>query len=256
MPVRTEKWPAGTPCWVDLAVPDIEAAKAFYGAVIGWEFDERGAEYGGYVNCHRGGALAAGLSPQYQAGVPVGWTVYFATEDIATTAQRIGDAGGSVAFGPLEVMDLGTMALAADPGGAAFGIWQSGAHTGFGLYREPGAVIWEELVPGTGGAAAARDFYGSVFDLSFTGMDGGYAFTPAGALDNESVGSVGDPTAEDAGPHWQLWFLVPDVDAAAAAAAAHGGKVVSVPHASQWGRQARLLDPAGAELWVMSAPAA
>ncbi len=252
MPVRTEKWPVGTPCWADLAVPDIEAAKSFYAAVLGWEFDERGPEYGGYVNCHRGGGTAAGLSPQYQPGTPVAWTMYFATDDAGATATRITDAGGTVAFGPLEVMDMGTMALAGDPGGATFGIWQSGSHTGFGLYREPGALVWEELAPGEGGARLASEFYRTVFDLRISGSDGGYQFKPAGWTESETVGSIGDPSAEDAGPHWQLWFIVEDVDAAAAAAAHHGGKVVGVPHQSPQGRQARLLDPAGAELWVIA----
>ena len=26
MPIRTDPWPAGTPCWTDLAVPDVDAA--------------------------------------------------------------------------------------------------------------------------------------------------------------------------------------------------------------------------------------
>ena len=41
-------------------------------------------------------------------------------------------------------MDVGRMAVAADPGGAVFGIWQARAHTGFGLANEPGSVCWNE----------------------------------------------------------------------------------------------------------------
>lgn len=254
MPVRTESWPVGTPCWADLTVPDIDAAKAFYGPVLDWEFGEGTDEYGGYVNCSRNGSLVAGLSPMFQAGMPAAWTTYFASEDATETAERIVTAGGTVVMPPVEVMGMGTMAVAADPGGASFGVWQAGSHTGFGLYREPGSVVWEELVPGEGGAAGARDFYGGVFGLDFTPMDGGYMFRPAQRLriDEDHVGSIGAPRSETATPGWRLWFVVADTDAACSAASAHGGKVVGPASPGAFGREARLLDPAGAELYVIT----
>jgi predicted enzyme related to lactoylglutathione lyase len=30
MPTRDEAWPQGTPCWVDLGVDDVDAARTFY----------------------------------------------------------------------------------------------------------------------------------------------------------------------------------------------------------------------------------
>jgi predicted enzyme related to lactoylglutathione lyase len=41
---------AGTPCWVDLATPDLDAAESFYREVFGWEIPElpNSAEMGGY----------------------------------------------------------------------------------------------------------------------------------------------------------------------------------------------------------------
>lgn len=247
MPVRTAAWPPGTPCWADLAVPDLDAAKRFYGAVLGWEYTDHGEEYGDYVTCTRDGARAAGLTPMYQAGMPVAWTVYFATEDLPATVTRIQDAGGTVVFGPMQVMDLGHMALATDPTGVAFAVWQAGSNTGIEVHNAPGGLVWEEAV--TPDSARAQDFYAAVFDLTFESMGGVAAFkTPVSA---ESIGSIGasDP---DTAPHWRLWFVVEDADAAAAAAAANGGKVVGAPSDGDWGREARLLDPAGAELVVMS----
>jgi len=38
MSTRTSRWPAGVPCWVDLATTDVAAARDFYGAVLGWSF--------------------------------------------------------------------------------------------------------------------------------------------------------------------------------------------------------------------------
>lgn len=254
MPVRSEAWPAGTPCWTDLAVPDLDAAKSFYGAVLGWDFVDTGDQYGGYVNCVRDGAMVAGLTPEHDQGAPPAWTVYFATEDAAAAADRVTAAGGTVSTGPMQLMDLGSMVLAADPGGAPFGLWQAGSHTGFELYRDNGAVIWDELVPGEGGAARAQEFYAAVFDLQFTETDGWLLFKPAQGIDSENVGSIGSIGNQDAAPHWQQWFIVPDADAAAATATERGGTVLRPPAAMPFGRDARIQDPAGAELYVVSFP--
>jgi uncharacterized protein len=37
----------GAPDWVDLGTPDVDAAVAFYGAVLGWHFQSAGPEAGG-----------------------------------------------------------------------------------------------------------------------------------------------------------------------------------------------------------------
>jgi len=49
MSERTSYTP-GTPCWVELATPDVEAAESFYGELFGWEIPEQpnSAELGGY----------------------------------------------------------------------------------------------------------------------------------------------------------------------------------------------------------------
>ena len=45
MPTRSQPWPAGTPCWIDLSAPDLGAAKEFYGAVFGWSFLDLGPDF-------------------------------------------------------------------------------------------------------------------------------------------------------------------------------------------------------------------
>ena len=44
-------YPPGTPSWVDLGSPDIEAAAAFYTGMFGWDAPEGSPETGGYRNC-------------------------------------------------------------------------------------------------------------------------------------------------------------------------------------------------------------
>lgn len=253
MPVQTDPWPAGSPSWVDLAVPDIAAARQFYGAVLGWEFADSGPEYGGYVTCSRNGATTAGLSPLFAPGMPVAWTLYIASDDAAATAAAVADAGGTVAFGPIDVMGQGTMAVAADPTGAAFGIWQAGTNPGYRLHSEPGGLVWEHAV--VPDSSVAREFYTRVFDWSYGELGNDQYTFAVGDRPLGGLGGTGNSSGETTHTGWALWFGVADCDEAARVAAHHGGKVVGVPEDTPFGRQARLMDPAGAEFFVMAVPA-
>ena len=47
MTTRDEPWKTGTPCWVDLIVPDVEKAVAFYSELFGWDCEEGAYRKGG-----------------------------------------------------------------------------------------------------------------------------------------------------------------------------------------------------------------
>ena len=70
MPTRDTAWPAGTPNWIDIAVPDVEAALAFYGPVLGWSFVDTGPDFGNYQMCRVGDRNAAGIGPQQSPDQP------------------------------------------------------------------------------------------------------------------------------------------------------------------------------------------
>ena len=86
MSTRTDPWPAGTPCWVDLSVPDLQSAVDFYADVIGWTFVDSGPEYGNYHIAQVDGRAAAGIGPIMQEGQPAAWTVYLASDDVDADA--------------------------------------------------------------------------------------------------------------------------------------------------------------------------
>ena len=50
-----DQYAPGTPSWVDVSVPDTDAAAAFYGGLFGWEAGEAGnvEETGGYRHVQR-----------------------------------------------------------------------------------------------------------------------------------------------------------------------------------------------------------
>jgi uncharacterized protein len=250
MPTRDTPWPNGTPCWVDYGAADLEAAKDFYAALLGWEYTEGSEEYGGYLNALRNGEPAAGLDPRMDEHQPVAWTTYFATDDSAAAVDRIRRAGGTVLVEPMEVVPFGTMTIALDPQGTPFGLWQAAEHTGERIFNEPGSVTWNEA--SVEDPAAAREFYAAVFGFRFAPVEGVPDYTTF-ATGDRPLGGLGGVTP-GLPKGWLTCFAVADTDRAAAMTEARGGKVVTAPVDSPFGRFAVLEDPWGA-LFEVLAPA-
>lgn len=248
MSTRNTPWPAGTPCWVDLATPDIAAATAFYGPLLGWEFVDTGAEMGNYHMCLRDGAPVAGMAtPPADTGTPPGWTTYLASDDADASAEAITRAGGTLAFPAMTVADQGRMLVAVDPVGAMFGVWQHGEHIGMRRANEPGSVGWNQCM--SADPDTARAFYRDVFGYTYTAMEGGMNYsTIDGAGPGNTIGGIGElpPGSPPGAPAWQAYFVVEDADAAAATIRAGGGTVRSGPDASPFGRMIDAIDPHGA----------
>jgi predicted enzyme related to lactoylglutathione lyase len=249
MSERTSYVP-GTPCWVDLGTPDIDAAAAFYGGLFGWSVEEgeNSEQTGGYRQATLRGKPVAGVMPLMQEGQPPAWSTYVSVEDADATAAKVREAGGMVMAEPMDVMDLGRMAIFADTTGAVFGVWQPGTFAGAQVVNEPGAVVWNEL--NTRDTEAAKAFYGTVFGWSFEEREfetGTYASIKVG---DDTVGGMIDITgrAPDEVPaHWLVYFSVEDTDATIEQAKGSGGDVVFGPEdISEVGRIAVLKDPFGA----------
>lgn len=249
MSTRTSPWPPGMPCWADLSVPDPEAARAFYQAVFGWDYTAAGDEFGGYVTALKGSSAVAGIGPQQQPG-PVAWTLYLASFEVDATAGLIDANGGTVFLEPVAVGDLGRMAMATDPSGAVFGVWQAGTHIGAGLVNEPGGLAWNDLRATD--PAAAWAFYEAVF---------GYETRPLEAAgpeyrtfhlpgDDAPLGGMGGMMGSEGGSHWVVYFSVASADDAVAAVDKAGGTVQSPPFDTPYGRMAAVTDPFGAPLML------
>ncbi|MGM1058337.1 VOC family protein [Saccharothrix sp. Mg75] len=236
--------PLGTPTWIDLAVADPAGARAFYGAVFGWRFAPSAIG----TDCLLGGLPVAGLR-EADGG---GWTVHLATDDCDATAKRVVAAGGEVLDGPHDVGDLVRTALAVDPTGARFGLWQGRAHPGCRLVNEPGTLVRNDLV--TAEPEAARTFYRAVFDFTLDGNDDlpDWDFTFLRRPDGHEVGGVlGLPGAPASA--WATCFEVADTDATVAAVLAAGGTSAD-PQDTPYGRSAVLTDPFGTEFSVIARP--
>ncbi|MBD0673271.1 VOC family protein, partial [Streptomyces sp. CBMA156] len=161
---------AGVPCWVVLTTPDPARAQRFYGALFDWEFVPTGPAE---TVATRYGVQVAAVEPSDPSAPPAVWTTFLACPDPPRTVAAVRAAGGRALREPYEVPELGRAALAVDPLGARFGLWQAGTVDGAGLVDEPGALAWNEhLSPDP---EAARAFYRTVFGYTYDRPRAGHA---------------------------------------------------------------------------------
>jgi uncharacterized protein len=254
---RDTRWPAGTPCWVDVSVDDVPKAIAFYQALFGWDIELGGPEVGGYSIAHSGGRIVAAISPK-MAGpdAPTVWTTYLATDDTDATAAKVKGAGGQVLAGPMDVMEEGRMAVAMDPAGAVFGLWQGERTTGLQVANEPGSLVWSEQMSRDLGASQA--FYQAVFGYGHQDMSSdGFKYATLMVGDHE-VGGIGEypaGTPAEVPAAWATYFAVTDTDAAMAKVTELGGSVVRPAEDTPFGRIAVVADNHGAVFSVITPPA-
>ena len=151
MSERTSYAP-GTPCWVDLATPDIEAARGLL---------RRAARLGGPRAAELG--RTGRLPPRQErrrrrrrgdaadAGGPADGLDHLRLGRRRRRDRwpRSSEAGGQVMVEPMDVMDLGTMAVFTDPTGAVCGVWQAGTFAGAASWSTSPAPS-----PGTSSAPA------------------------------------------------------------------------------------------------------
>lgn len=257
----TTDYLVGSPCWLDLAVPDTAAAKAFYGGVFGWTLQPYGEDEGSYGLFQSDGKTVAALG-QIEKGARPAWMIYFSTQDADATAAKVRSTGGTVRLDPDDVGDHGRMTQLSDPQGAEFAAWQPGKTPGLDMVDEPGSLMWVELY--TTDASQAKDFYKGLFGWEYSDMpmpgDAAGTYTiigPAGGEQERMHGGLMQVRKQDlasAGgrPYWHPVFHTTDCDATVAKVKELGGKLTMGPEDAEGvGRMAVLADPFGADFVVL-----
>jgi uncharacterized protein len=257
MGTRTSYEP-GVFSWVDLATTDVDGAKAFYGGLFGWSYDDQPIPEGGsYAMCRLDGSDVAGLgsmpAAQREMDIPPHWNNYVTVASADEAARRAEELGGQVLAPAFDVMDVGRMAVIADPTGAPLSVWQPRTHPGAGLVNEPGAFTWNEL--STHDVDAAKSFLEPLFGWRVEEIDtqGGPRYWTIGH-DSAAAGRNGGvrelaPEQREAGvpPHWMPYFVVESADDASRHAGELGGSTPFGPIDLPMGaRIAVLTDPQGA----------
>ncbi|GGX46355.1 hydrolase [Streptomyces fructofermentans] len=226
---------------MDAQLPDVEAGKRFYGELFGWTFEPfapTGAAqgpYGGSVRADLDGKPVASLAPKRDGRMPTVWTVHFATPDAAALVGRVREAGGQVITAPVPLGDYGTTALATDPEGAVFGLWQGAELPGFGVRHGRGSFCWVELYARD--TAVADAFYSTLFHDALFGP---------GTTRDFGRAHVSDVFFAEMPPHFLVHFGVEDCEAALGTVVRLGGRVQAPPFDTSYGHVAVVTDNQGA----------
>jgi predicted enzyme related to lactoylglutathione lyase len=249
----TVTYAPGTPSWVDLGTSDIAAATRFYAGLFGWQIEDQGEQMGHYSICRIDGKMVAGISPLMNPQQPVAWSTYVDVDSAADTVQKARSAGGNIFVEPMKVMDLGTMAVFADPSGAVISIWQPGMHKGAELANRPNSLSWNEL--NTRDLEGAKAFYPKVFGWGIKSDQipehGEYVEWQVGNRSVAGALTMPSQAPAQAPSFWLVYFAVSDTDAAVAAATGLGAQVMVPATDIPQGRFSVITDPLGATFAII-----
>jgi predicted enzyme related to lactoylglutathione lyase len=243
---------AGTPSWVDHAAKDLAGSNSFYSSLFGWEADDQGEEMGHYTLMRKSGKTVAGNMGVMMEGQPSAWTSYISVEDADATVERAKKAGAAVVLEPMDVVDIGRMAIFVDPTGAAIGVWQPKTFKGAELANEAASFVWNEL--NTRNVAAAKTFYTDVFGWTANDLDmGGMQYTEWKLGDKTVAGmmTMPDMVPAEVPAHWLVYFGTDDTDATVAKASELGATTLVPPTDIPPGRFSVLMDLDGAAFAVI-----
>jgi len=224
----------GRPLWYELMTTDMRAAEAFYQHVIGWTTSPFDGARHPYTMFNRSGEVSIGgvMTKPPEVKAPPFWAMYVGGPKLEDAVAHIKRLGGKSHTEVIQIPKVGRMQMMMDPQGAPFYVLEP---TGEGERPEAapeiGEASWHELM--TTDAAAAMKFYQEVFgwkpsEAMDMGAMGKYQMfdRPHGM-----IGAVMNTPSEMASvpPHWQIYFRVPDVHAAAERIKAKGGRILTGP---------------------------
>src|SRR5512143_1878530 len=109
--------------WHDLMTTDLEGSKRFYGELFGWQVKAMGE--GPYWVVNVGDQGIGGMMPLGpEANMPSHWMGYIGVASVADAAARVTGAGGTLHKGKTEIPEVGWFAVAVDPQGAPFMLFE------------------------------------------------------------------------------------------------------------------------------------
>ncbi len=110
--------------WNELATSDVERAKAFYAATLGWTYDSFPMSGRPYWVAKSGDWYVGGIGGVEIGSLPVSSSYWFSFIEVDDVDRRIAAAlerGAKVIRAPHDVPNVGRVAVLEDPTGAAVG---------------------------------------------------------------------------------------------------------------------------------------
>ena len=247
--------PSGSFVWYELLANDETVATAFYPRVLGWTTEPFKTApgqppYTVWKNGSQGiGGLMTLPTEARAAGAPSYWLGYVHVADTDKSLAQAKSLGASIQMGPIDIPEVGRMAVIADPQGASLALFTPKT-VGSGPMPElgdPGYVSWNELA--TDDCKKAWEFYHPMFGWQKgEAMDMG----PMGTYqilqypDGRQMGAMYNRPPQIPVSNWLYYFRVRDLDQAVKSTQQSGGKVINGPMDVPGGRIAQCLDPQGA----------
>ncbi|HEX3529843.1 MAG TPA: VOC family protein [Thermoanaerobaculia bacterium] len=223
--------------WHDLMTPDLEAAKAFYTAVVGWGTTTwEGAGMGApYTMWTAGETPIGGLMRLPEEAVAGGaqphWLAYVTVPDVDDAAAQVKGLGGKVRVPPTDIPTVGRFSVLADPQGALFAAYKPQNEQPEPEGMPPvGDFSWHELA--TSDQEAAFGFYSALFGWEkTTSMDMGEmgTYQMYGRKGQTLGGIYTKPAGTPGGPAWLHYTRVADIQKATETLRAQGGQVLNGP---------------------------
>lgn len=242
----------GQVVWHELMTPDLAGAKAFYGSLFGWTFNDYNipgsppyAMFGESMEKTSGGFCDANMIP---GNPPPHWLCYWHVDDVNAIPGQVESLGGKVMVPPTDIPTVGRFTVATDRDGAVFAvITLADLEKYMGLPQGAGTFCWYELHAKD--AEKATGFYESLYKWGRQPMDmgpmGTYHIMTRG--EQHVAGAMNIPPHENYPSMWLPYIAVDDVDVSAAKASGLGGKILLAPtDIPDVGRFSVVMDPQGA----------
>jgi hypothetical protein len=248
--------PTGTFVWFEYVSNDAKKAQAFFGELFHWKTKVVPRPQGSYTMIVLGDdAIGGYLSPP--AGLPpqAHWLPDLQVANAQDIANKIKAHGGKIVKEPFTVGDFGTMAIALDPLGGAFGLWQPAKpEDAGGDYKGvDGSWIWNELTTKDPDKSVA--FYKAIgpFEIETMRNEGpGPGPDRYDILTSDGKGRAGIMKMQGVPQMWMPYVKVASTDETVDRAKRLGATCKMPPETMpNVGRLAVIIDPLGAPLGIL-----
>jgi uncharacterized glyoxalase superfamily protein PhnB/catechol 2,3-dioxygenase-like lactoylglutathione lyase family enzyme len=218
--------------YVSVWTEDADRSAAFYGRVLGWEYDPASRQV---TNTDQPIGIVAVPGP------PTLFCCY-AVADVAAARQAILEAGGRA--GEIAQTPHGPTVDATDPAGTAFAVYQPTGHDPRPALNGTGPGELSYVTFQVADSASFREFYGRVLGWSFDRgrIDDGWEPRSVHPMSGIAGGSAEQVTV----PMWTVADIVSAVERVREA----GGTVIEGPSQQSYGSSALCVDDQGVRFYL------
>ena len=245
--------------WHDLVTRDPASARRFYGALLGWEFQDTTRNGRPYAVARVAGRPVAGvvLYPE-PTDDHAAWLSYLSVPDVDQAVEQVSAAGGQVLYPPADLPGAARIAVISDPQGAPLGLARlTGGDPADGPAPSRGHFFWMEYMAEN--AEAALEFYRDLSGYESTVQKGAagvdYHILRRDGRSRAGLFQFPKDADENVDPNWLPYVRVDDPATLAGRVEALGGQVLLAPNASiRGGTLAIVADPTGGALALQKWP--